>query len=471
MLNGVGVENFKAFKNRTDLNFKKLNIFLGPNSSGKSSFLKALYLIKDSLESQNKSIAMKFEENIGDFQDILFNQEKESFSLNFSFDKNQILDLESPTLQESKMSFLLGIFLSSDKQEISLATLDSFVKELVMDYKKNYVKEVEISLIKPDKKSNAVVDSFQVTLLNGKKYILDLELQKGYNLNIVSGKNFKINKIAESNIFIPNRFLFEIDETRLINFEKEDILELMFFNMVLLNIQNSIVNYFDKVFTIGPLRYKPSRIEHISAQTNSVSRDGSKITGTLAKLKEENDQTINKINKWLVDFELGKSVELINVGNNQYSIEIINKFTNAVTNINDVGIGTSQLLPIIVESVISPANSTLIIEEPETHIHPNAQAMLADLFATCIKNDSKNFFIETHSMYLIQKIQILVSKGIIDKKDVGIYYFSQDNIGTTIIDVELEDNGLFKENFPKGFFDVAFELSKELMSARRGGND
>lgn len=468
MLNGVGVENFKAFKNRTDLDFKKLNIFLGPNSSGKSSFLKALYLIKDSLESQNKNTALKFEENIGDFQDILYDKNNKSFSLSFYFDKNQILDLNAPSLQESKMSFLLGAFLTSNKQEISLATLDSFIKGLVTDYKMNYVTEVEISLIKPEEKSNAVVDFFQITLLNGKKYILDLEFQKGYNLKIVAGKNFKINKIAESNIFVPNKFLFEMDETRLINFPKNDILELMFFNMALLNIENSINNYFNNVSMIGPLRYKPSRIEHISAQTNSVSQDGSKITSTLAKLKEENNETISVINKWLMEFELGKSVELRNVGNNQYSIEIINKFTNVITNINDVGIGTSQLLPIIIESVISKKSSTLIIEEPETHIHPNAQALLADLFVECIKQDSKTFFIETHSMYFLQKIQILVSRNVIDPKDIGIYYFNQCEDGTKISTIDLAENGLFKQNFPKGFFDVAFELSKELMRVKRG---
>ena len=111
------------------------------------------------------------------------------------------------------------------------------------------------------------------------------------------------------------------------------------------------------------------------------------------------------------DFDLGEGVKVEKLGGDHYSVLIKNKYTGVYNNIMDVGVGTSQLLPIIIESVNSPDGSTLIIEEPETHIHPNAQSHLPTSLWIVPRSRIK-FIIETHSIFLITQLQILVAKGI-----------------------------------------------------------
>ncbi len=178
-----------------------------------------------------------------------------------------------------------------------------------------------------------------------------------------------------------------------------------------------------------------------------------------SKTKKE---ILRKINFWLNEFDLAQEADVQELGNNNYSLIIKNKYTGIPNNIVDVGVGTSQLLPIIVESINSAPNTILLIEEPETHIHPNAQAKLSDLFVEYSNLHNKRFFIETHSMYLIMQLEILVAQKKIKAEDVGVYYFTQDAHGSRILDMKLAENGQFDEEWPKGFFDVPYELSKKL---------
>ncbi len=141
---------------------------------------------------------------------------------------------------------------------------------------------------------------------------------------------------------------------------------------------------------------------------------------------------------------------------------IRNKYLDIYNNILDVGIGTSQLLPLIIESVNSEDQSMIIIEEPETHIHPNEQAKLSDLFVGCANDDNKKFIIETHSIFLVTQLQILIASGEISSEDVKVYFFDQDKEGTKITNMELNKNGQFEDEWPSGFFDIHYELGRKL---------
>jgi predicted ATPase len=114
---------------------------------------------------------------------------------------------------------------------------------------------------------------------------------------------------------------------------------------------------------------------------------------------------------------------------------------------------------------------TVIFEQPEIHLHPAAQAQLADLFVEYIndKNGAVNrILIETHSEYLIRKLQVLVADP--DKKisddQVAIYYVDKDEKGDSYVEkMKLCENGQFEKAWPTGFFDKSYELTKMLMEA------
>lgn len=78
-------------------------------------------------------------------------------------------------------------------------------------------------------------------------------------------------------------------------------------------------------------------------------------------------------------------------------------------NLIDVGYGVSQILPILVEVLTQPTGSTFLIQQPEVHLHPRAQAALATLFARLVKERRCRLVVETHSDHFVDRLRTLVS--------------------------------------------------------------
>lgn len=163
------------------------------------------------------------------------------------------------------------------------------------------------------------------------------------------------------------------------------------------------------------------------------------------------------------------------------SIILINR-NKKKYNLVDESSGLIQLLPIVLSSAISQTNMInkgknikrifrlLLIEQPELHLHPNIQSKLAELFCITLSEYSTKV-IETHSEHLIRKIQVLIARGELDKEKIGVYYFDIKDSKTKIKEMEIDDNGLFKEDWPDGFFDDSIDITLELYEALRKGKN
>jgi len=113
--------------------------------------------------------------------------------------------------------------------------------------------------------------------------------------------------------------------------------------------------------------------------------------------------------------------------------------------------------------------STLLIEQPELHLHPKLQSELAVFFNHVISKIGTDYrlFIETHSEHLIRKLQVLIAKGELAREKIGVWYFKKVNGVTKVEKMEIDENGLFKNDWPDGFFDDSIELTMELFEAVR----
>jgi len=213
-----------------------------------------------------------------------------------------------------------------------------------------------------------------------------------------------------------------------------------------------------RLFYLGPLREYPQRSYVISGQAPSdVGVRGERSAEVLwfaSRTKRQRQRMLENINRWVKEFGIAKEVRLQRLGkSNQYQVLFVDAATNLPVNIADVGFGASRLLPIIVQGFYAPPGSVLLIEQPEIHLHPKAQATLGDLLMEVVKGGDRQIIVETHSEHLLARIQRRIAEQKFSHEQVAIYYFEPTPDGTKIHRIELDEYGQLAEPIPEGFFE------------------
>ena len=124
----------------------------------------------------------------------------------------------------------------------------------------------------------------------------------------------------------------------------------------------------------------------------------------------------------------------------------------------DLGSGIAQVLPIITQAFKSNGEM-ILIEEPEIHLHPKAQAELGGMFADAAKEKNNTFIIETHSENLLLRLEKLIRHGELSKDDVSVIYVDKNENGSYCIPLELDAEGdiINISDVPDGFFEEGFD--------------
>ena len=145
-------------------------------------------------------------------------------------------------------------------------------------------------------------------------------------------------------------------------------------------------------------------------------------------------------------------------------VVIVPNNTNIELRPHDVGIGISQVVPVIV-TALDGSERLLAIEQPELHIHPRLQAEIADLFIEAIHKNKHRFIIETHSEHLILRLlrrirETEVNKAPADRTlrtdELAIYYLKQEDGATRALEIEVDVKGEFIQPWPDDFFEIDF---------------
>jgi predicted ATPase len=136
-------------------------------------------------------------------------------------------------------------------------------------------------------------------------------------------------------------------------------------------------------------------------------------------------------------------------------------------NLSDVGYGVSQSLPIIVESILRATNARILLQQPEVHLHPRAQAALGSFFSKLVAHEHRQFVIETHSDYLIDRVRQEVASGTLAPESVSILFFDRPHIETTVSELTLDKHGNI-ENAPENYRTFFLEEELRLLSRAEG---
>lgn len=501
-MNSFRICNIKSFTDSKEISLKPITILVGKNSSGKSSLLRFPAVLAQTANNPENNPPLSFFGDFidfGNFEDVIYSKNQKgliSFSISYDIDIrafNDRIRLMEPS--DSSESFIKKVTLnvsigrkkeSVKVQEVSVLIENDLLNSLKWIESESVYKFEIVSVLKADKfvKTDTVFE-FKESELEFDKFFPLYEVC--FNAIVVHYLNEnKANRTHVDYMFKLLRMSSggqHLSLPKSLGANERQLYE----SLYELNYSSEIMNRLRRVFLaesknqiayIGPFRQNPARIYRYSETKKlHVGVKGENMGDVLVGESKKDSPVFRSVADWLKNI-FGYDLKAESIGNNYYQI-MLKDHNEIKSNIIDVGFGISQVLPIISEmylvafnnnkkSIYPGTNNIVLIEQPELHLHPAAQASLAHLFAMCVQqNPNTRLVIETHSEHLISKLQVLIADDTnpLTHDMVQILYVDKDTTGQAhITEMNLDENGKFDKAWPTGFFDQGFNLSLELLS-------
>ncbi len=252
-------------------------------------------------------------------------------------------------------------------------------------------------------------------------------------------------------------------------------------------------NYLEKYFGLalrylGPLRVEPKPLYPLvsAADPNDIGLRGEHTALILDLHKNKEVEYIPSKNfqksrieqsvvsqsledaviDWLKYLGVADSVASQDQGKLGHELKVSSLNSNDSHDLTHVGVGVSQVLPILVMCLLADRDSTLVFEQPELHLHPRVQSLLGDFFlsmALC----NKQCLVETHSEYLIDRLRFRIAatpmeNDLTDK--AKIYFVDNQSQSSTFCEVNVNEYGAIT-NWPEGFFDQSQQQAEAILKA------
>jgi len=217
---------------------------------------------------------------------------------------------------------------------------------------------------------------------------------------------------------------------------------------------------FRRLVHVGPLRREPPRIErYVPTEDREVGRSGEHMLALL----HEQPRLVTEVNNVLASMELPYRIKVVLMSSKEAVGTVIHLvLTNVGSNLevspSDVGVGYSQVLPLIAQSVLAK-DQLVCVEQPELHLHPAMQARLADMFLDQATGGNRaRFLIETHSESLMLRFLRRIREERVSPDEVQVLYVDQDHDGNSVVtELPISSDGEFMTRWPNGFFDERLE--------------
>ena len=403
MFTHIRMKNFKSWKDSGEVKLAPLTGFFGTNSSGKSSLLQMLLLLKQTIGTDE--VLFFGDENslvnLGNFGAVVHNH-----------DRTKSLELEfGCQFPDSFMVRVSGtsVSINSFTFDTVIGTGTHGVNHLRYRFKFQSNPAWEVSWNKSNRERRS---SPEKRNCYGKE--LPLPISSSGN-----PKNFSLIDFSQ-------------------RFEK----------------------LFDRVYFLGPTRVHPQRSYHWEGtHPESIGQLGDRTIDALLSSRvnqlttphEGRDIPIEKrISAWLQEMELAYSFSLKR-SERDYRVRIQRSPDSAEVALADMGYGLSQFLPVLVLCYYVPEGSALILEQPGMHLHPKVQSQLADLLIEVVTERNLQVLVESHSEHLLNRLQRRVAEEKIGADQTAVYFCQNDKGVSTIEHLEMDELGNIK-NWPPNFF-------------------
>lgn len=430
----LSLKNFKSWEHIDKMKLAPITGLFGTNSSGKTSILQLLLMIKQTVESTDRLQVLDFGSdkspaNLGSFKDVVFGHVspgKLEWSIRWELDKPfEIKGVE----EESK-----GKVLFSGKE----IGFDVQVEE--NEKKKLQVKKLEYAFAQ---------GIFSMKRKAGGK--------DNYELEATSSTEFRLKRTTGRVWDLPA-------PVKCYGFPNE--INARYQNAgFFADLQLQFENLFSGTKYLGPLREYPKRqYPWLGTEPIDMGPRGDRVVEALLAARDKGLKVKcgrslvtleERVAKWLKDLGLINSFHVVKEGGNIYSVNVKRSAQSAEVLITDVGFGVSQILPVIVLCYYVPKGSIIILEQPEIHLHPAVQSGLADVFIDVVKRRGIQIIFESHSEHLLKRFQRRIAEQSLSKDDVAFYFSEtgEKSSKLTTLDVDLFGN---IKNWPEDFFGDQF---------------
>lgn len=576
ILKGIEIENFKSYTNKQYIRFSDLAVLLGANSSGKSTALQALLVLKQTMECNSPDEELLLSGKyvaLGDFDDVISDSEKDSFSFSAVLEQTEKsentqdgdsfkirwmfkrdVDGISASLQCIDINFenirlslkkadkkIFDLYINENRSVFSVDIYNLMLSDYFVHYDTNLnskaselINVLSQMLISQKTTTRAIgepvgvdaIREFYFRLLN---CVPDNEIEKiplnedTFNLatrveNLIDDfGSLELPTYSTINRMIPRDLRIKILELLFGNLDSIEKLETILgeYEMYVSEYKSSVPNISDlkglytlgrdpfwlldredekcnnltqlkyaldfynnfytdiisRIFFVGPIRETPKGLYNIGFETvpKYVGPTGSYFASVLLhESKKEKDYILPRgketctlsdaLAEWMMHLNVASAVNVDKKNSFGFSVSIEN-MEQIKSDIMNVGIGTSQVLPVLISVLLSEPDEILIFEQPELHLHPYSQSRLADLFVAFCKHGRK-VILETHSEYFLLRLRYHIVKGNYLKESAAINFFSNTR-GTKVKVANI--SGLGNIEYPKDFRDETQELLDSIL--------
>lgn len=438
MITKLLAHNFKSWKDTGAIRLAPITGLFGSNSSGKTSLLQLLLMLKQTIESSDRSQVLHLGDDrslveLGVFRDIITNH-------------------------ASDMSLKCGMHWTLP-EKLEIANPEKIKEELFSAQELDF--DVEID---ENGSGRTSVKNFHYEFA-GQRFGMRRK-SKGHAYSLypeTSAKDtqFHFRRTTGRPWELPSPVkCYGFPDQVKAYFQNAGFLS----DLVL-----RLEELFSRVYYLGPLREYPKR-QYVWAgsQPADMGQSGEKVIDALLASRERK-QLIRRgqgkksftveeyVAWWLRELKLIHSfeVEPVKEGGNLYQVWVKRSQGSARVLITDVGFGVSQILPVLTLCYYVPEGSTILMEQPEIHLHPMVQSGLADVFIDAVKKRNIQIIIESHSEHLLRRLQRRIAEEKLFTADAALYFCDVSD-GRSIL--KSLDINMFGDitNWPDNFFGDEF---------------
>ena len=436
MLTELKLTNFRIFDDEVKVRFRPITVLIGHNNAGKSSVIKFLLMLQQSLGLGKPQFLTPEGDRV---QLGIFSELKNSRTTK----RNLKFEL---TTQESTRtaSHILKRYIEAH----NFSDVDIFNMKLLARV------SADISYAgatQTGRTGHSLIDE------QSKKLIIERK-KKVSDDSVFLGLSEELSRATDS-VEIGQKNLTEISNNDIKKLT-EDVAKKME------NLVKELTNHAAEREFLDTVRYEIDSIRHLSAVREESQRVILAAPPPMVEVGQNGQYAIPHMHKIIennVDYEFIRSymekvagisdIRFKKSSKYMHQCLAMNKTTGAEVHISNFGFGVSQCLPIFVQGAIMTRGTSLMVEQPEAQLHPTAQLEMGSFFRDLWKEHGVGSIIETHSDNVLLRLRRLVAEDTLDSEDISVAYFHHDDKKGVVVDnLDIEEDGSMEEGLPMEFF-------------------